>query len=70
MLRFGTAGIATTDGLIQIRSTVEVWEQFLESPDSAKGNVLQDAAQDLVATRELYEPINQALTGFVMRVDL
>ena len=70
MLRFDAAGIITTDVLIQIRSTVKVWEQSLESPDSAKGNVLQDAAQDLVATRELYEPINQALTGFVMRVDL
>jgi hypothetical protein len=54
----------------QIRSTVEVWEQFLESPDSADAKSMQDAVRDLVATQELYEPINQALTGFVMRVDL
>ncbi|KAH8078016.1 hypothetical protein HD553DRAFT_346397 [Filobasidium floriforme] len=53
-----------------IRSTVEVWEQFLESPDSADAKSMQDAVRDLVATQELYEPINQALTGFVMRVDL
>jgi hypothetical protein len=56
--------------ICQIRSTVEVWEQFLESPDSGCRAYMQDAVHDIVVTRELYEPINHALTGFVMRVDL